>query len=134
MSKKEKKREDIHKKTKSLGRISRREFTIGSMAIIGSSPLVPADVSGDTPPFKLEIPDEIHRIMVDRHILKDDLIQVIDHAEKTGVKLYQQDGDRFLAKLRMNEVYFYAEYSPIEGGYQIHNTYSHRFLLEEGMQ
>ena len=71
--------------------------------------------------------------MVDRRILKDDLIQVISHAEKTGVKLYQQDSDRFMAKLRMNDVYFYAEYSPIEGGFQIHNTYSHRFFLEEGM-
>ena len=132
MPKKEKKREDTHKKTKSAGRISRRQFTIGSMAIIGSDPLVLADVSADTPPLKLEIPDEIRQIMVDRHILKDDLIRVIDHAEKTGVKLYQQDSGRFLAKLRMNEVYFYAEYSTLESGYLIHNTYSHRFLLEEG--
>ena len=132
MPKKEKKREDTHKKTKSAGRISRWQFTIGSMAIIGSNPLVLADVSADTPPLKLEIPDEIRQIMVDRHILKDDLIRVIDHAEKTGVKLYQQDSGRFLAKLRMNEVYFYAEYSTLESGYLIHNTYSHRFLLEEG--
>ena len=133
MSKKEKKQKNTLKKDDGLGRISRREFTIGSMAVIGSSPLAMADVSADAPPFKLDISKEVRRIMVDRHILEDDLVKVITHAEKTGVKLYQQDSDLFMAKLRMNEVYFYAEYSPIEGGYRIHNTYSHRFLLEEGM-
>jgi hypothetical protein len=133
MSRKEKKHEDTRKKDKGIGLISRRNFTIGSMAAIGSGSAAFADVSADAPAFKLDISDEVRRIMVDRHILKDDLIKVIDHAEKTGVKLYQQDSDHFLAKLRMDEVYFYAEYSPIEGGYRIHNTYSHRFLLEEGI-
>ncbi len=133
MPKKEKKQQNTLKKDEGLGRISRREFAIGSMAAIGSGPLALADVSSDAPPFKLDIPGEVRRLMVDRHILENDLIRVIENAEKTGVKLYQQDHDYFLAKLRMDEVYFYAEYSPTEGGYQIHNTYSHRFLLEEGM-
>ena len=134
MHKKENKQKDARKEDKGVGRISRREFAIGSMAVIGSGTAALADVSPDTSPFKLDISEEVRRIMVDRHILEDDLIKVISQAEKTGVKLYQQDSDRFMAKLRMNEVYFYAEYSPIDGGYRIHNTYSHRFLLEEGMQ
>ena len=71
--------------------------------------------------------------MIDRHILDDDLVKVIEYAEKTGDKLYQLDGERFLAKLKMYTVYFYAEYSPVEGGFQIHNTYSHWFTLEGGM-
>lgn len=133
MPKKENKPKEVREQDEGMGPISRREFTIGSMAVIGSSPLAHADVPPDDPPFQLEIPQEVRRIMVDRRILKDDLIQVISHAEETGVKLYQQDSDRYMAKLHMNDVYFYAEYSPIEGGYQIHNTYSHRFLLEEGM-
>lgn len=133
MTEKKKKRKDTRNKDEGMGMISRREFAIGSITVIGSGPMALADVSPDPAPFKLDITEEIRRIMVDRHILEDDLIKVISHAEKTGVKLYRQDSDRLMAKLRMNEVYFYAEYSPVEGGYRIHNTYSHRFLLEEGM-
>lgn len=133
MPKKEKKQKNTRKKDEGLGRISRRDFAIGSMAAIGSSPLAFAEVSSNAHPFKLDISEEVRRIMVDRHILENDLVRVIENAEKTGVKLYQQDYDHLMAKLRMAEVYFYAEYSPIEGGYRIHNTYSHRFLLEEGM-
>jgi hypothetical protein len=133
MTRKEKKQKAPHGKDGGKGLLSRREFTLGSMAVIGSSPLALADVSQEPPPFKLDISKEVRRIMVDRRILEDDLVKVIDHAEKNGVKLYRQDGDLLLAKLRMDEVYFYAEYSPVEGGYRIHNTYSHRFLLEEGV-
>ena len=133
MPRKEKKEKAPPNKDGGKGRITRREFAIGSMAVIGSSPLVLADVSPETPPFKLDIPGEVRRLMVDRHILEDDLVKVNGHAEKSGVKLYRQDSDRLLAKLRMEEVYFYAEYSPVDGGYRIHNAYSHRFLLEEGM-
>ncbi|MBN2321357.1 MAG: hypothetical protein JXR49_19915 [Acidobacteria bacterium] len=133
MSKNRKKEKETRIKDDGLGRISRREFAIGSVAAIGSAPGLLSDMAADTPPFKLDISEEVRRIMIDRHILEDDLIKVIDNAEKTGVKLYRQDCDRFMAKLRMNEVYFYSEYSPIEGGYRIHNTYSHRFFLEEGM-
>jgi hypothetical protein len=134
MSKKVKMKSETQTVKKGLGRISRRKFTIGSMAVIGSSPLILSSLAADTPPFKLEISESVRRLMVDRRILDTDLIQVIDRAEKSGIKLYRQDSNRFMAKLRMNEVYFYAEYSPIEGGYQIHNTYSHRFLIEEGME
>ena len=116
-----------------LGKITRREFTIGSVAAIGSSPLVFADTETSSPPFNLEISDDVKRIMLDRHILDQDLIQVIQYAEKTGEKLYQKDSECFLAKLKLNTVYFYAEYAPVEGGYRIYNTYSHRFTLEGSM-
>jgi hypothetical protein len=127
MSEKEK------KKKAGLGRISRREFTISSMAVIGATPLIPDVTAEEATPFKLDKPDYVHTLMEERHILDDDLIQVIDQAEKTGRKLYQADSDRFMAKLRIQETYFYAEYSPIEGGYRIYNTYSHRFDMEEGI-
>ena len=133
MSKKERKKNGTPLPKEGLGRISRRQFAIGSMAVIGSAPGALSTTAADEPPFKLEISKSVRQIMVDRHILPSDLTQVIEYAEKTGDKLYQQDSDRFLAKLKMNTVYFYAEYSPVEGGYQIHNTYSHRFTLEGGM-
>lgn len=133
MSKKERKKTGTPPQKDGLGRISRRQFAIGSMAVIGSAPGALPGTAADEPPFKLEISESVDQIMIDRHILPSDLTQVIEYAEKTGDKLYQQDSDRFLAKLKMNTVYFYAEYSPVEGGYRIHNTYSHRFTLEGGM-
>ena len=127
-----KKKKNAATRKKGLGRISRRQFTIGSMAVIGAPPLISDDTSGNIPAFRLEIPDDVYNLMVERHILEDDLIQVIGNAEKTGRKLYRQHSDRLMAKFRIQETYFYAEYSPIEGGYRIHTTYSHRFDMEEG--
>jgi hypothetical protein len=111
--------------------ISRREFAIGSIALIsGFSSEALAGASADQ--IKLEKTDSIRDLMDERHILDEDLIPVIQHAEKTGEKLYQTDTERFLSKLRIKNVYFYAEYSIIEGGYRIHTAYSHRFSLNEG--
>ena len=122
------------KTTKSgLGRISRRKFTIGSVAVISSSPLVLGGTDTPTPPFKIEMDDDVRQIMEDRHILESDLVQVIQYAEKSGEKVYREDSDHFMAKYKANTVYFYAEYAPIEEGYRIYNTYSHRFTLEGTM-
>jgi hypothetical protein len=110
-----------------LGAISRRDFAIGSIALIGAY-ASPELLAQDAP--KLEKSDVVQKLMEERHILDEDLIQVIQHAEKTGEKLYQPGSDGFLSKLRIKNVYFYAEYSVIEGGYRIHTAYSHRFTLE----
>jgi hypothetical protein len=113
--------------------ISRRDFAIGSMAMLGAYTLKDATamqaLSPEAQAIKLEIADDVKDLMEARHILEDDLKRVIDHAEKTGEKLYQPGNDTILSKLRVNEVYFYVEYSPIDGGFRIHTAYTHRFLL-----
>ena len=133
MPEKEKKNTNTLKIKKPPTRISRRQFAIGSIAVLGSSPLVLSDSETPKPPFKLDIKETVKSLMEDRHILQDDLVKEIQYAEKTGEKLYQKDCDRFLAKLKLSTVYYYAEYSPVEGGFEIHNTYSHRFTLEGTM-
>jgi hypothetical protein len=122
-------------KPKTPPQISRREFAIGSMAILGARSL---DEMAKVPPLSpeaqamtLEISDEIRSFMQVRHILDEDVKRVIDYAEKTGEKLYKKDSNVFLAKLHVQEVYFYVEYSPVEKGYRIHTAYSHRFIIEE---
>ena len=115
--------------------ISRREFAAGSMAILGSYSAQDTEkeppLSPEAEAMKLEISDEMKSFMQVRHILDEDVKRVIDYAEKTGDKLYKPGSDVLLAKLRVKEVYFYAEYSPIENGFRIHTAYSHRFLMEE---
>jgi hypothetical protein len=112
--------------------ISRREFTLGSMALIGAfaqTPKLPP-LSAEAKAWKLEKDGDAGDLMEARHILDDDVRRVLDHAEKTGQKLYEEGTGRFLAKLRILEAYFYVEYSPMPGGYKIHAAYTHRFLLE----
>jgi hypothetical protein len=113
-----------------LGILSRREFAIGSIAIIGAyspSELLAQEKAAQ---IKIEKSADIEKLLEERHILDEDLIQVIQHAEKTGEKLYQPDSNGFLSKLRIKNVYFYVEYSVIEGGYRVYTAYSHRFSIE----
>ncbi len=120
-----------------LHQISRREFAIGSMAMLSGYALTEAatlpPLSPEAQAMKLEISENLLNAMEALHILEEDLRRVIDNAEKTGEKLYQPGTDLFLSKLRIKEAYFYAEYSPLEGGgFKIHDTYTHRLLIEEG--
>ncbi|MBN1570633.1 MAG: hypothetical protein JXA73_22510 [Acidobacteria bacterium] len=117
--------------------ISRREFAIGSMAMLSGYVQTDAasipPLSAEAQAMKLEISENLRNVMEAYHILEEDLKRVIDHAEKTGEKLYQPGKNLFLSKLRVKEAYFYAEYSPIEeGGFRILDTYTHRLLIHEG--
>jgi hypothetical protein len=115
--------------------ISRRQFAIGSMAILGAYSLAEAatipPLSEEAQALKLEKADDVTELLEERHILDDDLKRVIDHAERTGEKLYQPGSDRLLSKLRVQEASFYVEYAPADGRYRIYTAYSHRFSLGE---
>jgi hypothetical protein len=124
------------------GAISRREFTIGSIAAIGAYSITDTDIKAEAGaaaiPFaraneqtlKLEISDAVRELLDKRHILEQDLEKVIDHAERTGEKLYQPGTNYFLSKLKVGDISFYVEYSPFENGHRIHTAYAHRFSLE----
>ena len=125
------------KKPENAKPISRREFTKGSMAVIGAysslSQEPPEPLSAAASALKLDIPDDVKSLMDDRHVLEEDVRRIIEHAEKTGLKLYQPGTDRFLSKLRIYQAMFYVEYSPVKDAYRIHTAYTHRFRLgEEG--
>ena len=45
--------------------------------------------------------DAVVSLLERRHVLDEDIQQVIQHAEETGEKLYQPEEDRFLAKATM---------------------------------
>lgn len=115
--------------------ISRRDFALGSVAMLGACSLIASEqlqpLSAEAQAMKLDITEGLRNAMEASHILEEDVRRVIDHAEKTGEKLYQPGKDLFLSKLHLKEVYFYAEYSPIEGGFRLHEAYAHRFLLGE---
>jgi hypothetical protein len=123
------------KKPEAAKPISRREFTKGSMAVIGAytsfSQETPPPISAAAQALKLEISDEIKKLLEDRHIYEDDVRRVIEHGENTGLKLYDPETGRFLSKLRIFAAMFYVEYSSDKGTYRVHTAYWHRFKLDE---
>jgi len=114
--------------------ISRREFTKGSMAVLGAytsfAQEAPPPLPEAAKALKLEIPKHIRQLMDERHIIEEDLRLVIEHGERTGLKLYKPGTETYLSKLRIQEALFYVEYASDKGTYVIETAYSHRFTLE----
>jgi hypothetical protein len=122
-------------KSESPKPISRREFTKGSMAVLGAYSSLPEwnappPLSPAAKEMKLQVAGNIQSLLDERHIVEEDLKRVIEHGERTGLKLYQPGKDVFLSKLRINQALFYVEYSPEKEAFRIHTAYTHRFTLE----
>ena len=115
--------------------ISRRDFARGSAVVMGAYAVADAAAALNEPTnevkaIKIEKSAEIAALVDARHITDDDIRNVIANAEKTGRKLYKQDSDHFLSKLRIGQVYFYVEYSAGgESAYKIHKAWAHRFII-----
>ena len=76
--------------------------------------------------IKLQISSEIEKILEERHILEDEIKQVIHHAETDGDKLYLPDTNTFLSKLRIGNATFYVKYSVEEESYLVQSAYAHK--------
>jgi hypothetical protein len=89
--------------------------------------------SQDHDRIRLNIPPEVQSRLEERLILIEDIQQVIAHAESTGKKLRSPPTGHFLAYHRPGNVTYWVEYSPTPNGdgFDIHNAYSHRMLVEE---
>ena len=127
---------DTRKGRKNTQLISRRDFARSSVAILGASAVAHAvaapdgTVTTEAAALKIEKSTEIATILDERYITDDDIRSVIANAEKTGRKLYKQDSDHFLSKLRIDQTYFYVEYSRSgESAYRIHAAWAHRFVI-----
>lgn len=81
--------------------------------------------------IKLEISDDVKLRLEGRHILEDEVKQVINNAETKGEKLYQPDANRYLAKLRIGSATFYVEYSINEDKYVVNSAYAHKAEIKE---
>jgi hypothetical protein len=126
---------DGHEKRGNTPLLSRRDFARGSAAAMGAYAIADAaaaldEPAGEAKAVKLEKSAEVAALLDERHITDDDIRNVIATAEKTGRKLYKQDSDHFLSKLRIGQTYFYVEYSPAgESAYKIHKAWAHRFII-----
>jgi hypothetical protein len=76
--------------------------------------------------IRLQVSAEIKQRLEERHILEDDVKQVIYHAETEGAKLYQPEANKYLAQSRIGNATFYVEYSIDQDGYSVRSVYAHK--------
>lgn len=81
--------------------------------------------------IKLQVSSEVKQLLEERHILEDEVRQVIHHAETGGDKLYLPDENRYLAKLRIGKATFYVEYAIEQGSYIVGSAYAHKAEIKE---
>jgi hypothetical protein len=75
---------------------------------------------------QLDITPEVNTYLEMRHVLEDEIKQVIFYAETSGDKLYQPDSKRFLGKLKIGKVTFYADYTYGTEKFIVNLAYTHR--------
>ncbi len=60
--------------------------------------------------INLDLSTEVIDLMESRGILQNEVKMVIHDAEASGVKLYEPDGDHFLAKKLIGDTTYFVEY------------------------
>ncbi len=80
--------------------------------------------------LKLIISGVVHETMEERLILLEDIQKVIAYAERTGKKIINRNNGHTLACYRPVSVTYWVEYTPQKDGFVVHNTYSHRMVVE----
>lgn len=78
--------------------------------------------------IKLQKTEHAKEAMELMDISDDQVKMVIDHGETTGEKLYRQEEEGFLAKMRIEEATICVEYSSMEekDTYKIHTAYAYK--------
>jgi hypothetical protein len=84
--------------------------------------------------IRLNIPEDVERLIEDRRILREDLQKTIHHAEATGEKFINPSTGRSLASLRPDRVTYWVEYSRVGEDYHVHSAYSHRMEMKRGRE
>ena len=73
---------------------------------------------------------EVVRQRIDeRRILEDDIRRVIDHGERSGQRLRNNETGAFRASLQPEHVTFWVDYSPEGDGFRVLNAFCHRMQI-----
>jgi glutamate synthase (NADPH/NADH) small chain len=81
--------------------------------------------------IELRLSPEVRDRMEQRQILVEDVKRVIDHAEKTGKKIFNSQSKRWLACHKPMRVTYWVEYTPEGDEFVVHNAYCHRMEIIE---
>lgn len=81
--------------------------------------------------FKLVIPEEIRKIIEERHILLDDIEKVIEHSKISGERFFNSEDSSYLASLRIENVTYWVRYAEENDCIHVLSVYSHRMEIAE---
>jgi hypothetical protein len=81
--------------------------------------------------FSLVIAPEVRQKISNEMILETDILSVIEHCENSGKKILNPNSGHFIGHLQVGNMTYWAEYAPVEGGFELFNAYSHRMSIEE---
>jgi glutamate synthase (NADPH/NADH) small chain len=85
--------------------------------------------------IRLILPEAVQQMVEERLILVEDMQKVIEFAERTGKRMFNQSTRRYLAYYKPTSVTYWVEYSPQEAGaFLVHKAYSHRMEIGRGAQ
>jgi len=79
----------------------------------------------------LIIPDEVWRTMDERYILRENIEEVIKHAQESGERFFNPEDSSFLASQRIADVTYWVRYFENEGAIQVVTVYSHRMEVQK---
>lgn len=80
--------------------------------------------------YVLFMADDIRKKINKQKLTEDDICQVIDRAEETGRKTINPENGHYKAYNEIGHITCWVEYTPANGGYEIHNVYSHRMRID----
>jgi Fe-S oxidoreductase len=81
--------------------------------------------------FELQISEEVSKLMEKRFILLSDVQKVVDHSRKTGERFFNPENGRYLARLRLDHVTFWVQYTESDAVIFVNSVYSHRMEIVE---
>jgi hypothetical protein len=85
--------------------------------------------------IRLALLDEVRKQVEDRLILVADMQKVIEYAERTGKRMFNNTTKHYLAYFKPTSVTYWVEYTPQEdGSFLVHKAYSHRMEIGTGAQ
>ncbi len=77
----------------------------------------------------LVVSEELRRVLDERLILLEDAEEVVLQAEESGKRLQNPKTGHYIAHWQKGYLTYWVEYSPCEGGFTLHNAYSHRLEI-----
>ncbi len=84
---------------------------------------------------RLILPDAIQKQIEDRLILVEDIQKVIEYAERTSKRMFNNSTKHYLAYFKPTSVTYWVEYTPRDdGAFLVHKAYSHRMEIGMGAQ
>ncbi len=84
--------------------------------------------------IQLVVSEEVKDKMEERLILLEDIQRVIEHAERTGAKVYDPEKDCFIAYYKPGIITYWAEYKKEGEQYIVLTAYSHRIEIAEDVK